>query len=226
MKILCPYHEDTNPSMEVYDDYSHCFVCGAHVPNRQVGVKSAKVLKKTPTDIKTEISYIQTLPTRRIRGLDVPYDSKGFYIVWPSGQFYKRRSFQDEARYLAPTGVKAPLLKYSGKLKTIAVIEGELNAISAYESIKSSKNCEYATIASPGAATEFKRFIGEYLGYDRIILILDSDAAGIVAGLETKEMLLKLNKHASLVLKDTDYNDTLQLSGISEVKYQFMKDTE
>jgi hypothetical protein len=29
-KILCPFHDDHSPSLHVYDDHYHCFVCGAH----------------------------------------------------------------------------------------------------------------------------------------------------------------------------------------------------
>ncbi len=28
IKIICPFHEDTQPSMAVYDDGTYCFVCG------------------------------------------------------------------------------------------------------------------------------------------------------------------------------------------------------
>lgn len=27
---LCPFHNDTNPSMKLYDDHFYCFACGAH----------------------------------------------------------------------------------------------------------------------------------------------------------------------------------------------------
>jgi hypothetical protein len=29
-KALCPFHDDRNPSMQIYADGYHCFVCGAH----------------------------------------------------------------------------------------------------------------------------------------------------------------------------------------------------
>ena len=29
-KIICPFHNDNNPSMWVYDDHFHCFSCGEH----------------------------------------------------------------------------------------------------------------------------------------------------------------------------------------------------
>jgi hypothetical protein len=29
-KILCPFHDDTTPSLHVYGDHYHCFACGAH----------------------------------------------------------------------------------------------------------------------------------------------------------------------------------------------------
>jgi DNA polymerase len=29
-KVLCPFHDDTIPSLQIYSDHYHCFVCGAH----------------------------------------------------------------------------------------------------------------------------------------------------------------------------------------------------
>jgi hypothetical protein len=29
-KIICPFHDDNTPSLVIYDDHFHCFVCGAH----------------------------------------------------------------------------------------------------------------------------------------------------------------------------------------------------
>ena len=29
-KVLCPFHTDTKPSLHIYHDGYHCFVCGAH----------------------------------------------------------------------------------------------------------------------------------------------------------------------------------------------------
>src|SRR5262249_35827719 len=29
-KVVCPFHDDHTPSLVVYDDHYHCFVCGAH----------------------------------------------------------------------------------------------------------------------------------------------------------------------------------------------------
>ena len=29
-KICCPFHDDTTPSLHIYPDHYHCFVCGAH----------------------------------------------------------------------------------------------------------------------------------------------------------------------------------------------------
>ena len=28
--VHCPFHNDTNPSMKLYDDHFYCFACGAH----------------------------------------------------------------------------------------------------------------------------------------------------------------------------------------------------
>ena len=29
-KTRCPFHDDTTPSLQIYSDHFHCYVCGAH----------------------------------------------------------------------------------------------------------------------------------------------------------------------------------------------------
>lgn len=217
-KINCPYHDDANPSMHVYEEYAHCFVCGAHARNDKIGVKGDVQVKKRPTDIKGVMEYIRGLPIERIRGLDFPTDNKGYYIVWPTNDFYKRRNTSGDLRYSGPRGARPPLFLYQGS-KRLIVVEGEINVCTIHTIVRPDH-----TICSPGSASEFKRHIKEYMKYDEITLILDHDAAGIVFGLEIKEMLLKTGKRTRLVTVRTDYNDVLQEQGPEAVKLQFERD--
>lgn len=45
---LCPFHNDTNPSMKLYDDHFYCFACGAH---GDVIDLSAKLLGLSLTEV-------------------------------------------------------------------------------------------------------------------------------------------------------------------------------
>src|SRR5580698_6105079 len=126
--IICKYHEDTNPSMTVYEDgWGHCWVCGAHV---KIGEPDVKQVKRIPTNVEEELSCIRNLPIKRIRGLDLHQeDSRAYYILWPSRNYYKKRNLEGEPRYLAPKAIKPPIFLYPGN-DDIIVIEGEINCMS------------------------------------------------------------------------------------------------
>lgn len=218
-KILCPYHEDTVPSMEVYEEYSHCYVCSAHIKNSELGVEDVKQTKKPKENIKESIQRIQNLPVKWLRGVRLPFDDTGAYIVWQSRDYYKKRNFKGEPRYTAPTGARQPLFIYPGTKKHLVVIEGELNAMTVNQYCPGSY-----TICSPGGATGFSKFIDKYLEYDKITLVLDHDPAGIVYGAEMKELLLKSHKYVKLITVDIDYNDLFIQGGAEAVFNKFRED--
>lgn len=204
--------------MRIYSKYSHCFVCNAHVLTDELDLpEHAKLIpKKDPTNVAAMIKHIKTLPTQMIRGFKLPYDERGAYIVWPEENYYKRRNFEGRVRYTAPSGVKPPLFVYGGTSKHLVVIEGELNAMSAYRASWS----DYK-IVSPGPASDFMRHIKYYQYYQKITLILDHDAAGVVFGCQLKEVLLKSGKHCNLVTLKQDFNETLQKHGEEAVREDF-----
>lgn len=195
-------------------------VCGAHVRNEELGVESVKQTKKLPENVKLSLSHIQSLPTKRIRGLQFHCeDSRAFYITWPNTEFYKKRNLQGKSRYTGPRGVKPPIFLYEGSKYKIVVIEGEINCMS----VKSVYNGP-ETICSPGPASQFPKFIDLYKNYKRVILILDKDPTGIAYGEETKNKLLELGKRCDSVYLDTDYNDTLVRLGKKALLEQLERD--
>lgn len=219
--VLCPYHNDTRPSMRIYGTWSHCFSCNAHVLTEELDLpEHAKLIpKKEPTDIKTMLRHISCLPTKEIRGFNLHYDQFGYFIVWPTGNYYKRRNFSSNVRYTAPSGVKPPMFIYPGASKHLIVVEGEMNVMTLHRAIWSG---DYKLV-SPGPASNFMRFIKYYSHYERITLILDHDAAGVVFGCQLKEVLLKEGKHVRLVTCKEDYNQILQDRGEEAVRVEFEK---
>lgn len=219
--ILCPFHNDTRPSMRLYGKFSHCFSCGAHVLTEELDLpEHAKIIpKKEPTNITGMIRYIETLPKKDIRGFKLHTDDLGYYIIWPEKNYYKRRNFSGNARYTAPSGVKPPLFVYGGSSKHLVIVEGELNCMSAYKATWG----DYKLV-SPGPASDMMRHIKVYSYYHKITIITDYDAAGIVFGCQLKEHLLKMNKHAKLVTIRQDYSQILQDRGEEAVREQFERD--
>ncbi len=210
--------------MEVYSDGSYCFSCGFSTNS----IKDLKYESKPKENIEEVISYVKSLPTKLIRGLLLPYDDQGFYILWPDLSFYKKRLFEGKSRYLGPRGHRAPLLKLGqsgvvsgqnmSQLNKILVTEGELNSMSAalvYPGV----------ILSPGAASNFMSYSNEYLTTKGdFTIVVDKDIPGVVAGLKLKEFLIKNKRRVSLVPVEKDYNQILQDSGQEAVAKALAQD--
>ncbi len=201
--------------MHVYHEYSYCFSCGFRALTKEVlSGKEIEILYKEPENIQETLQYIKTLPTRMERGLRFHYQESGFYVLWPDESYYKLRLRKLHTRYVGPRGRRAPLFKYQRGYKTLVVTEGEINAMSLNEVFKDSQ----ITIASPGSANEYTRFIDIYLQYDTVFAIVDKDIPGVINGLKIKEELLKHKKNVQVIALEKDINQILQESGTEGVK--------
>lgn len=223
MKVLCKFHDDSTPSMHIYGDRAFCYVCHAMCLTEELELPGhiRVVPKKELTNVPGMIKTIESLPTQLIRGFRLHVDELGYYIVWTDKSYYKRRNFYGKARYTAPSGVKPPLFTYSGTSKHLVIVEGELNCMSAYRATWG----DYKLV-SPGPASDMLRHIKYYSYYQKITIIVDHDAAGIVFGCQLKDHLLKMNKHVHLVTVKKDYNQLLQDSGEEAVREQFERDVK
>ena len=220
MKILCQWHDDSTPSMEVYSDWAYCFVCGTSVRTESLHLPADQIQSaRKPADLEANLAYIQQLPKKAIRGLNLPYDSSGYYIVWPDGKFYVKRTWTGEARYISPRGIPRPLFTSGKKNDTIVIVEGELNAASLKESIGEVG----VDVVSPGSAPNLSKFLDRYLAYKTIIIISDRDAVGVVYGLDLKEKLTKANKKVIYHAVKKDFNEILQTQGKEAVQEEFIR---
>lgn len=220
-RIHCPFHPDDTASFVEYDDHYHCFGCGAHgttKPSGQRNIIRARTIPKE--DIKASLDRIISLPTKLIRGFELPYDDTGYYILYPYEYYYTKRLFNPEKasdKYRSPRGHKKPLfilVDYIIK-STLCVIEGQLNALSAAQC-----SIHDLSIVSPGAATDLNRadFLDYYLQYDRICIIVDKDAAGAVNGITLRDTLLYKGKQVVLHAVETDFNELYVTKGPQAVK--------
>lgn len=201
MKINCTseLHDDNIASMEVYESGGFCFSCGYFDSEVIGGAPREK------EDIDATIRYIRNLPCREIRGLQLPYDYGGFFIEWPSNDFYKKRVFGGQSRYLGPKGHRAPLFLLSSQnTSRIYIVEGELNALSL-------KQVTDGYIVSPGSANEMLRHLDTYLTLGHVFAIfVDKDKPGVINGLKLKDELVKRGKMVILEALEEDFNDKLQ----------------
>lgn len=214
-KIRCPDpdHNDTNASCAVYaDGTAYCFGCNKYFKDL---VDPTPTEPKYKEDINEKLEYIRTLPTASLRGIILPFDNKGYYLVWPSGDYYKLRNWYNTdsgTKYLSPSGHTKPLFKlYSGYYtRNLVIVEGEINAMSL-KTISPRYD-----IISPGSATGFTdpamvSSLHLLSNYDNILLCVDVDAAGLAAALKLKSMhtLRNLSAIVTIYLMEKDFNELL-----------------
>lgn len=215
MKILCPYHDDTNPSAKLYEDgHAYCFVCCKAW--RPVGAKATKTKKVPPEDLQATIAEILKMPKRRIRGLEFHANDKGYYVLWPDLSYYKCRlanPIPSGGKYLCPRGHTQPLLIIdpAGFGGTLAIIEGEINALSVATAAPDLR------VVSPGSAGNFKAqedsIVSEIQKSDRVVIWCDDDQPGLTALMETAALARGLGKDTSWIFCAQDANILLECTG-------------
>lgn len=197
------------------DGSGYCFSCNTRFSG--IGKRQDVVIKPSE-DIQQSIARIEALPTQEIRGLVLPYDNTGYYIVWPDKNYYKCRVWLGNPKYKNPAGVTQPWLNLLAKDNKIAVIiEGELNALSV-----ATLNLPI-DIYCPGSANSFKLAksdisLTKLVDYDTILLVADKDTAGVSAILNLKKEIIQYNPGVVLKLVSPDYNQILQTYGKTGIK--------
>ncbi len=221
-RIICPFHLESTPSCVLYADGYHCFGCGKTGRLEELGLKPKnRGTEKYVENVVETISRIRDLPCRLVRGLLLPTDSNFYYVVWPGGEYYKRRAFRDSPgvpKYKGPSGVPKPLFQaQTGRGKTLIAIEGELNALSVAVAFPD------VDVVSPGGAGDFVshrfRFDRDfYTRYDKILIVGDKDKAGACAAIDLKANLSGIVRASVILLMEPDANDILVNHGKEKIR--------
>jgi hypothetical protein len=207
----------------IYEDHAYCYGgCGV-IPLSELdsgGVPiGAAVPRPAPVNLEADLEHIKALPKARVRGLDLPVDRDSYYIVWPGDGYYKRRRFIADggSKYYCPRGHKKPLYIpwVQPKAETLAVVEGELNALSL-ATLKPS-----FSVCSPGGSGDFgekllKTDASFLLTFKHFLVIVDRDEAGLKAATALKKALLHLTPYISIILMPRDANDLLVAGQLSQ----------
>lgn len=224
-KVLCPFHSDNTPSMEVYPDgYGFCFVCRTRAPLEEVERLSGSVVSIEPRsiakeDLEASLKYIRGLPKVSLRGLEFHADGNSYYVTKEGWPYYNRRMFDVEGskgKYKCPSGHPKPLLRaheaLGGETSPILIVEGEINALSI------ASIGVPATVVCPGGSGDFFSRAGlanipYYLNFSRQVLICDEDAAGAMAAIELSSKLKQQSKDVQILLMRRDANEVLCVDG-------------
>jgi 5S rRNA maturation endonuclease (ribonuclease M5) len=221
VKERCTQHEDRTPSVAVYEDGStYCFSCGGYTLANPSKVLSAPPKLKEEDVIKI-VETINRKPKRLIRGLELPHDHLGYYVVWPGNNYYKLRYWvppADRGKYYNPVGAVRPnfILNRGALHDTLYVVEGELNALSIAKVIDN-------TVVCPGSATNFK--VNKVLDgltnayqYRNLVIVVDKDEAGIQAALLLKTNVTERISDVRIIAMERDANEILVKDGAQALK--------
>lgn len=236
--INCPFHDDQTASLAVYSDGFWCFACGAKGSVKDLE-KEVPNISATPfqrsygsykEDIPKALERINALPKKLIRGLELPYDDISYYIVYPNAKYYLRRFFKPgKNKYFGPKGATKPLMEIrygsyaSPDRGDLLVVEGQINTLSAAKAL--GYDGPIRMIVSPGGANDLNRpkAVEYCLQYTRVGIIVDKDAAGVVAALQLRDRLLARGIKVVIHAMERDLNDLLVDFGEEEVRKEVNK---
>jgi hypothetical protein len=212
-RYLCPRHREATPSVVLYGDRGYCFGCSQNIPLEEIGVSAEEATREAEyvEDIGATLAYVDTLPRKEIRGFQLPFNERGYYLVYPCRTYYKFRVLGAEkgAKYRGPAGHKKPPFEVvTGHHSRLVLVEGEFNALSL---ATVEPECD---IVSPGGAGDFyskgadKHYLTYSKRYETIYLVVDNDAAGAQAAIEAKSKLMALGcSDVRINLVTKDFND-------------------
>lgn len=183
---------------------------------RDAGEPVTGTVKKEIEDLNEKMVYIRSLPTEPIRGIVFPFDTSGYYIVWPSGDYYKLRrwsSADNGSKYHCPSGHSKPIYVISSlkSSRNLLIVEGEINALSIGTTLPT------FDIISPGGVGNFTdnsmiSELNKFTYYDTIIICVDEDTAGLQGALKLKKILYKhqsVQAEVIINLMEKDFNQLL-----------------
>lgn len=220
-KILCPFHQERTPSCVIYSDHFACYGCGKRGPRSALKGEYATmpIEDPEPEDLAEAFRYIDSLPFTEQRGLSLPTDRDGFYIVWPDRSYYKYRFFSPWGpKYIGARGHVKPLFTANTAASRVCLmVEGELNALSLAKAVPE------LTVVSPGGSGNFSKkqiaaLLTQMANYDILTLIVDEDAAGAKAVVEALPVLRLAGKRVWTWLMTPDANQTLQDVGVEALR--------
>lgn len=224
MRVHCPKHKDQNPSCEVYEDSAWCFSGCGRVPLGELGLEGIKQEPRPIEDVEEALRRIGSLPVDVFRGFPLPYDSRGYYLVWDNAPYYKQRMFSPGKgpKYVGPSGHKPPLFWARNQgLGTLFVIEGEFEALSAALAVVD------WDVLSPGSASQFSSqiLIKTCLRYYEVVVCTDSDPAGVKAAKDLASNLVYKVPILKVFYKDKerDFNKILTTDGQEALREEIGK---
>lgn len=218
----CPSCNSRN-NLGVYTDHSYCFGCGWYVKGTVEGKSktSSNHSRKTRSKLLVEDGkYVATrgLTLETVKKFNYSYskyNGKGCYIAnycESDGTVVRQKlRFKDKKFTFIGKSKTIPLFGqhlWSGKGKMVVVTEGEIDAMSVSQMQENKWPVVSVGNGAGGAQKNIKMQLQWLEGYDKVILMFDSDKAGREAASKCAK-LFSPGKAAIACLPDKDPNALL-----------------
>jgi twinkle protein len=233
-KLPCPSCGGSDPVSMNEDKSAHCFSCAAHFPN-YVDACDGKIMDTNPKP-KVSNTFLNTYTgsfgaltdrcisedtakkygVRHVVGADnkvsqhiYPYFN-GNEVVGTKTRFVDNKNFAFAGTYEG-TGLFGEQLFRNTGGKYLTIVEGECDAMAAYELMQSKWACVSLKRGAAGAVKDVRESIEFIESFENVVICFDNDKAGIDAA-KNVARILKPGK-AKIVTLPTgckDANDMLR----------------
>ena len=227
-KLPCPSCGGSDPVSMNEDKSAHCFSCATHFPN-YVDACDGKIMDTNPKP-KVSNTFLNTYTgsfgaltdrgisedtakkygVRHVVGADnkvsqhiYPYFN-GNEVVGTKTRFVDNKNFAFAGTYEG-TGLFGEQLFRNTGGKYLTIVEGECDAMAAYELMQSKWACVSLKRGAAGAVKDVRESIEFIESFENVVICFDNDKAGIDAAKKVAR-ILKPGK-AKIVALPTGYKD-------------------
>jgi len=134
----CPFHNDSTPSMKIYDKNYHCFGCGAHgdvidFTARLLGTSLLEAAKRINEDFHLGLDVDKPVPSREIQLIRRKKQEAEEYSAWEKNAWlvivsYYKLLCKWREEYAPVSTVKTPDVRFIESIKNRDYIEYLCNA--------------------------------------------------------------------------------------------------
>ena len=218
------------------DDHQYCFACNAYVQGNDITADYVEQFKKNKPTMKEFKEYVDitycSIPARNITqstcvSYDVkatddkhyyPYTNENGEIVAVKIRGVKDKSFRTDGEF--KEGLLFGQSKFSGGGKYVTIVEGELDALSAFQMMGS----KYPVVSiKTGAASALRDCKDNYEwlnSFEHIVVCFDQDEPGLKASKEVAELFgnkVSIVKHKAGFKDASDYLQSNQSKDFTDV---------
>lgn len=214
--IPCDHCKSTDANSLYDDGHTHCFACGTTTFVEGVDIVTKKESKVKPIEIK---GTVKSIPDRKITQQTcekygvTQEDGKHYYPYTDAGSnvvAVKVRNVSDKSFSIGGQFQQAQLFGqhlFHGGGKYVTIVEGELDALAAYQLTGSQWPCVSIRNGAQAALKDCKAQYEWLNSFENVVICFDADEPGKKAAKEVAELF---GQKAKIVQHKAGYKDACE----------------